>query len=120
MISHAATNNPAQSNTTTSFINDNQTTQHQTPLDINAIANDVEGMKYYEGDDTNTIKQRLKRCIKKVKKGQWRKADAALGEGASLDLNVNNKWTKTYNKFPDATPIKPIPTTNHPHAPKTM
>ena len=116
-VKYAHDDHKSQSNaslTTTAFINDNNNQQHQAPLDINAIADDVEAMKYFEGDNTNTIKQRLKRSIKKAKKGQWRKADAALGDGAIVDLNINDNWTKTQSKFPASTPITPIPTTTRP------
>ena len=62
-------------------------------------------MKYYNKNTEDTIKYRLRRCIKKAKKGQWKKADAALGDGAIINLHINNNWQKTQSKFVPAQPI---------------
>ena len=97
----------ADSNT---FINDTQSQPFADPLDLNAIAHSAQRMKYYEDDTEKTIKQRIKRSIKKAKKGQWKKADTALGDGAVVNLYINNNWKKTQNKFVDP---QPIPITNN-------
>ena len=87
------------------FINDVTMNRHKMPADINSIAINVSNMKYYDDDDVGTIKHRMKRCIKKAQRGQWKKADSALGEGAIVDLNINDNWSKTKSKFPKAQPI---------------
>ena len=65
-------------------------------------------MKYYEDDTNHTVKNRLRRCIKRAKRGQWKKADAALGDGVIIDLNINDNWNKTKSKFVSIQPIKRI------------
>ena len=49
-------------------------------------------MKYFEDDDEYIIRNRIKRCITKAKRRQWKKADAALGATALVDLNINKGW----------------------------
>ena len=62
------------------FINDTQPTRYNEPFDLNAIANAAKEMEYYTDDDEVSIKQRIRRCLNKAKKRQWKKADAALGK----------------------------------------
>ena len=81
------------------FVDSTRSSPYQEPIDLNAVANNVQQMKYYHDDSENTIKQRIRRSIKKAKKGQWKKADMALDDGAIINLHINNNWNKTQQKF---------------------
>ena len=70
-----------------SFINDTQPTRYTEPLDLNSIANTAQQMKYYDNDSENTIKNRIRRCLNKAKKGQWKKADVHW-EICHFDLKI--------------------------------
>ena len=92
------------------FINNLRSPPYTEPLDFNAIAQSAQRMKYFEDDAETTIKSRIRRCIKKAKKGQWKKADTALGDEAIINLHINNNWEKTQNKF---VAPQPMPASNN-------
>ena len=87
------------------FINTNPTSHHTDQIDLNAVADNIDQTKYHENDDEYIIKNRIKRCINKAQRGQWKKADAALGDTTLVDLNVNNNWQKTQSKYTTSQPI---------------
>ena len=79
-----------------------QLQQNKDPVDLNATADDVDNMKYYEDDDEYIIRNGIKKYIQKAKKREWKKADAALGENALVDLNVNDNWNEVQSKHTSA------------------
>ena len=81
------------------FVDSTRPSPYREPIDLNAVANNVQNMKYHHDDDENAVKQRIRRCTKKAKKGQWKKADMALDDGAIINLHINNNWDKTQSKF---------------------
>ena len=57
-------------------------------------------MKYNETDTKQDIKNRIKRCVSKIQNGQYKKGMDALGASTIADLDRNDNWQKTMNKFP--------------------
>ena len=68
--------NHHQNAATNHFINTAKPSAHQDTIDINAIADNADNVKYFEDDDDNFI---IIKDGPKAKRGQWKKADAALG-----------------------------------------
>ena len=58
-----------ENDNTRTFINDTPTNRFVEPFDLTAIAKNVQNMKYYDADTEDTIKCRLRRCVKKANEG---------------------------------------------------
>ena len=103
---HNETNNKTNSKIDMAINSVNDITNNETLINENTLNNDWQQMKYNVTDTKQDIKNRIKRCVSKIQNGQYKKGMDALGAGTIADLDRNDNWHKTMNKFPKEEPLK--------------
>ena len=81
--------------------NPSQTTETDIGIHLNELIQNIDDYKYDENDDVESIKKRIRRCLKYAKLNKFKKADNALNPTKIADLNKPELWHSLLSKYPN-------------------